>query len=195
MARPRKHDPDRILDAARELVLAEGPRAASVGAIAAASDAPVGTLYHRFSSREGLLAEMWFRALERFQASYMREAAGAGDPVEAGVAMALSIVRFARTDPADVRLLLSLRRSDVFEADSAHRERLEAMNAPLRESVRELARALHGRAGKREVARVMLIVVDLPYGAVRRYATGDAPMPAWLEAEVAGMARSLLAAG
>ncbi|MET0995380.1 MAG: TetR family transcriptional regulator, partial [Mycobacterium sp.] len=48
MAPPRKHETDVILDATRALVLAEGPRAASVAAIATASGAPAGTLYHRF---------------------------------------------------------------------------------------------------------------------------------------------------
>jgi hypothetical protein len=65
------------------------------------------------------------------------------------------------------------------------------MNAPLREAVRNLARELYGRAGKREVGRVTLVVVDLPYGAVRRYAR-DAEMPAWLEDEVADISRALL---
>jgi AcrR family transcriptional regulator len=191
MARPRKHDPDLILDAARGLVLSDGPRAASIGAIATASAAPVGTLYHRFSSRDGLLAEMWFRALERFQASYLAQAAEANDPVEAGVAMATSIVRFARTHPADARLLLSLRREDVFAADPGHQARLDAMNAPLSEAVRDLARELYGRAGKREIGRVTLVVVDLPHGAVRRYAR-ESEMPAWLEDEVADISRALL---
>ena len=67
MAPPRKHQTDAILDATRALVLAEGPRAASVGAIAKASGAPAGTLYHRFASRNGILAAAWLRALERFQ--------------------------------------------------------------------------------------------------------------------------------
>ena len=191
MARPRKHDPDLILDAARGLVLSDGPRAASIGAIAEASAAPVGTLYHRFSSRDGLLAEMWFRALERFQASYLTEAAKTKDPVEAGVAMATSIVRFARTNPGDARLLLSLRREDVFAADPGHQTRLDAMNAPLLEKVRDLARELYGRAGKREIGRLTLVVVDLPHGAVRRYAR-ESEMPAWLEDEVADISRALL---
>ena len=52
MAPPRKHETDVILDAARALVLEGGPRAASVAAIAAASGAPAGTLYHRFGNRE-----------------------------------------------------------------------------------------------------------------------------------------------
>ena len=77
MAPPRKHDSDGILDAARTLVLRDGPRAASVAAIARESGAPVGTLYHRFGSRDAVLAAAWLRALERFQAGAL--AAGA-DP-------------------------------------------------------------------------------------------------------------------
>src|SRR3954452_4352020 len=185
MPQPVTHDTERILDAVRAVVLREGTRAASIGAIAAESGAPVGTLYNRFESREALLAEVWFRALARFQAAYLQESSkSAHDPVETGVAMAVSIVRFARTHPADARLLLSLRAEDVFEADPAHEERLAAMNAPLRKTVQNLARKLHGRAGAREVGRVTLAVVDLPYGAVRRYARGSGAMPTWLEDEV-----------
>ena len=55
MAPPRKHETDVILDATRALVLADGPRAASVAAIATASGAPAGTLYHRFGNRDGIL--------------------------------------------------------------------------------------------------------------------------------------------
>jgi hypothetical protein len=46
-------------------VIAVLPRAASVAAIAAASGAPVGTLYHRFGNRNGVLTAAWLRALER----------------------------------------------------------------------------------------------------------------------------------
>jgi AcrR family transcriptional regulator len=193
MPRPVTHDTDRILDAARAVVLREGNRAASIGAIAAESGAPVGTLYNRFDSREALLAETWFRALARFQAAYLQESSKtAHDPVEAGVAMAVSVVRFARTHPEDARLLLTLRREDVFSADPSHEQRLEAMNAPLRKTIQQLARRLHGRAGAREVARVTLAVVDLPYAAIRRHARKSGAMPAWLEDEVADTARTLL---
>jgi AcrR family transcriptional regulator len=193
MPRPVTHDTEHILDAARAVVLRDGIRAAGIGPIAAESGAPVGTLYNRFESREALLAETWFRALARFQAAYLQESSKtAHDPVEAGVAMAVSVIRFARTHPDDARLLLSLRREDVFSADPAHEERLEAMNAPLRKATQRLTRRLHGRAGAREVARVTLAVVDLPYGAIRRHARQGGAMPAWLEDEVADTARALL---
>ena len=81
MAPPTKHPTARILDAARTLALTEGPRAVSVAAIADASGAPAGTLYHRFGSRDGILRAAWLRALEGFQARWL-DAALDPDPLE-----------------------------------------------------------------------------------------------------------------
>ena len=78
MAPPRKHDTDTILDAVRALALRDGPRAVSVAAIARESGAPVGTLYHRFKSRDGLVSAAWKRALERFHAVWLEAAGPAG---------------------------------------------------------------------------------------------------------------------
>lgn len=192
MAPPRKHDTDVILDAARSLVLAEGPRATSVAAIAAASGAPVGTLYHRFGNRDGVLAAAWLRALERFQ-SRARAAAEDPDPLEAGVAMARSTVSFARDLPDDARLLLSLRPSDLLDGSPGEEfaARLTTMNAPLIAEVARVARELSGDDDARRVDAVARAVVDLPYAAVRRHA-GSKALPTWLEDDIADAARVLL---
>ena len=41
--------------------------AATMAAVAASLDAPIGSLYHRFNSKEELLARLWLRTAERFQ--------------------------------------------------------------------------------------------------------------------------------
>jgi AcrR family transcriptional regulator len=204
MAPQRKHDTDTILDAARALVLRDGPRAASVAAIARASEAPVGTLYHRFGSRDGVLAAAWLRALESFQRRAL-EAAADPDPLEAAVAMAVSPIGFARERPEDARLLLTLRRDDLLDADpdDGFRERLHAINAPLGAAVVGLAKALRGRADARALDAITRAVVDLPTAAIRRYARegpvrdggsmGDGgALPSWLERDIAEAARRLL---
>jgi len=197
MAPPRKHSTDHILDAARELVLAEGPRAASVAAIARASGAPVGTLYHRFGSRDGVLAAAWLRALERFQSGALAAAAAhPGEPIEAGVAMAAATLIFAAEDPQDARLLLVVRRSDLLDdaSDEALSARLDAMNAPLQDVILQVARSLHGRADARAVDAVTRAVVDLPMAAVRRHVRADSrPLPRWLADDTAHAVRTLLA--
>jgi AcrR family transcriptional regulator len=196
VAPPRKHETDVILDAARALVLAGGPRAASVAAIAKASGAPAGTLYHRFGNRDGILAAAWLRALERFQARAMAAGAdtGAETPAETAVAMAVAGVSFARELPEDARLLLTIRPGDLLdgEPDAAFQKTLAAMNAPLRERLGALARQLYGSSDPRSVDAVARAVADLPYAVVRRHAH-DEPMPSWLEADVAASARAVLA--
>jgi AcrR family transcriptional regulator len=180
MAPPRKHDTDTILDAVRALALRDGPRAVSVAAIARESGAPVGTLYHRFKNRDGLVSAAWLRALYWFHARWLA-AAQEPDPLEAGVAMAVSVVAFAREHPDDAQLLLTLRRSDLLDAHGD----APALNTPVHEQIVRLA----GSTDPRALDRVTRAIVDIPYAAVRRHRH---PLPDWLEAEVADAARALL---
>ena len=195
MAPPRKHETDVILDATRALVLRHGPRAASVAAIAKASGAPAGTLYHRFGNRDGVVTAAWLRALERFQSRAL--AAAADTPVDTGLetatAMAVAAIGFARELPDDARLLLTIRPDDLRDGqpDAAFRQTLAAMNAPLIERVRELAAQLYGSSDPRALDAVNRAVADLPYAVVRRHGRED-PMPDWLESDVAAAARALL---
>jgi AcrR family transcriptional regulator len=191
MAPPRKHQTDVILDATRALVLAEGPRAASVGAIAKASGAPAGTLYHRFTNRNGILAAAWLRALERVQSRAL--AATADTVLESAVATAVAAIEFMRDLPDDARLLVALRPSDLLdgEPDAVFRQTLDAMNAPLVERVITFAREIYGGADPRCVDAVARAVVDLPGAVVRRH-TNDDPFPSWLEEDVAAACRALL---
>jgi AcrR family transcriptional regulator len=191
MAPPRKHQTDVILDATRTLVLAEGPRAASVGAIAKASGAPAGTLYHRFTNRNGILAAAWLRALGRFQS---RALEAEGDTIlESAVATAVAAVDFLRAVPDDARLLVALRPSDLLdgEPDDDFQRTLAAHNAPLIERVIVFARELYGSSDPRNRDAIARAVVDLPSAVVRRHANDD-PIPAWLEDDVAAASRALL---
>jgi len=180
-----------ILDATRALVLRHGPRAASVAAIAKASGAPAGTLYHRFGNRDGVVTAAWLRALERFQSRAL--AAAADTPLDTATAMAMAALSFARDLPDDARLLLTIRPDDLRDGqpDVAFRQTLAAMNAPLIERVRELAERLYGSSDSRALDAVNRAVADLPYAVVRRHARDD-PMPSWLEADVATSVRALL---
>jgi len=191
MAPPRKHQTDVILDAARTLVLAEGPRAASVGAIAKASGAPAGTLYHRFGNRDGILAAAWLRALGRFQSRAL--AATADTVLESAVATAVAAIDFLRAVPDDARLLVALRPSDLLddEPDEDLQQTLAAQNAPLIERLNTFARELYGSGDPRCIDAVARAIVDLPYAVVRRHANST-PIPDWLEADVAAASRALL---
>lgn len=190
MPRPSLHSPESILDAARDLLLESGARALTVDAISAASGAPVGSIYHRFGSLEGLLAEMWIAAVRRFQASFLAALDGMRSPPDAAVDAALSMFDFARDASADARLLAALRREDLFAAteSAALRRELEELNRPVEEQLAALSRRLFGNAGPTALQRTTFAVVDIPHGAVRRHLLAGSPPPralrSWIETAV-----------
>jgi AcrR family transcriptional regulator len=193
MARPELHPESAILDAARTLVLAEGARSTTVNAIAAASGAPKGSIYHRFASLNDLLAEMWMRAVRRSQAAFLA-ALGEPEPVTAAVAGALSIHDFAEQQRADARLLVAMRREDLVETVDASqlRRELDELNRPLEGALTELGRRLYGRASRENIERTVCAVVDIPQGAIRRHLLAGVQFPPGLRAQLEAAVRAVL---
>ena len=185
MPRPQVHRTDTMLDAARDLLLEEGSRSATIEAIADASGAPTGSIYHRFGSRDELIAKLWIRAVYRSQASFLAALERDG-PSEAALAAALSIIDFCEDHPADAQLLVGFRREDLIRAvpDGPFAEELAVLNRPVKRALVQLARRLYGRPTRAALDRTLLAVFDLPYGAARRYLISGAPLPKALRADL-----------
>ncbi|HZN89115.1 MAG TPA: helix-turn-helix domain-containing protein [Thermoleophilaceae bacterium] len=185
MPRPQVHPTDTMLDAARDLLLEEGSRSATMDAIASASGAPTGSLYHRFGSRDELIAGLWIRAVQRSQASFLA-AVERDSPREAALAAALSIVDFCEDHPADAQLLVGFRREDLIRAvpDGPLADELAVLNRPVERAVMTLARRLYGRRSRAALDRTLLAVFDLPYGAARRHLITGSRLPQGLRAEL-----------
>jgi len=196
LARPRLHSDDAILDAARALVLDSGARSATINAIANASGAPKGSIYHRFASLNDLLAALWIRAVRRSQGEFL-DALGHADATSAAVAAALSLHDFALRHPADARLLVALRREDLVASTSTPQlqSELEALNRPLEAALQSLARRLYSRATIGAVERTLTAVVDLPLGAIRRHLVAGTRLPATLRNQLEAAVRAALATG
>ncbi|MGI8552143.1 MAG: TetR family transcriptional regulator [Dehalococcoidia bacterium] len=101
MARSAHYDQERILDAALQTASRTGPRAASIAALAAAIGAPTGSIYHRFRSRDLLMAELWLRTVERFQAGFLAALATPGGELVRTAYLAL--LRRAGAEQTDCR--------------------------------------------------------------------------------------------
>jgi AcrR family transcriptional regulator len=186
MPRPPLHDTDTMLDAARELVLGQGARAATVEAIARSSGAPSGTIYHRFGSRDEMIARLWIRGVQRSQESFLAAIDGL-EPRAGGLAGGLSIIDFCAREPADAQLLVAFRHDELVRnaPTGALAEELEQLNQPVERAVVDLARGLYGRASRAALDRVLLAVFDLPYGAVRRHLIAGKPLPPGLRDDLA----------
>jgi AcrR family transcriptional regulator len=178
--RPTRHPTDALLDVARDLVVRDGARAVTVDRIVEISGAPKGSIYHRFSTVDDLLAAMWIRAVRRSQAAFLAELGGDGDPVEVATAAGLAVCGFARSARADARLLAAVRREDLVAAtvDATLLTELAQINKPLRTGVAELARRLYGRATQETIEWTTCAVIDLPQGAIRRHLVAGSRIPA-----------------
>lgn len=185
MGRPQLHASDTILDVARDLALMRGAGAATVKAIAAASGAPTGSLYHRFGSQADLLGRVWARAARHSQEAWLI-ALRDPDPRRAAIGGALAIHDFCQRETADARLLVSFRREDLLRAEPSPQlaRELVALNRPVEQAIAELAARLYGTARLRARQQTALVAIDLPYGAVRRYLIENRRLPAALRGQI-----------
>jgi AcrR family transcriptional regulator len=174
-----------MLDAARDLLLEEGSRSTTVEAIAEGSGAPTGSIYHRFGSRDELIAKLWIRAVYRSQASFLA-ALEQDDAKAAALAAAISIIDFCEEHPDDAQLLVAFRREDLIKTipEGPLADELEELNRPVERAVVQLARRLYGRRTRAALDRTLLAVFDLPYGAARRYLITGTRLPAGLRSDL-----------
>jgi AcrR family transcriptional regulator len=112
MGRPAKFDSEQMLDAAAGLVARGGPSRATVAAIAEQLEAPSGSIYHRFESRDLLLARLWIRTARRAQEGFVATLDGP-DLADAARQAALHIPRWARSHLDEATVLLLYRREDL----------------------------------------------------------------------------------
>jgi AcrR family transcriptional regulator len=161
------------------VVLERGVRAATIAAIANASRAPTGSIYHRFESVQEVLARLWIRAVRRSQDAAL-PALGHEDPQAALVAASLAMYDFCFSHPDDARLLALFSRADFLSSELSgelHQELLVINERALR-ALRDLSRRLFGKGTGAEFDLVLAAVVDLPYGLARRYLESGARPPA-----------------
>ncbi len=193
MARPSKFSPDQILDAVTDELIAVGPGSLSVSAVAGRIGAPSGSIYHRFGSRDVLVATLWLRTIERFQAA-LAPTLDIDDPRAAVAAMASGIVDWARSHPLDAQVLLLHRACDLLHdgwpPELVERNRAQSFRA------REMVEALCGRLGATTEAqrrRVSFAAIDIGYAAVRSHLSRGEPVPAEVDDIVADAVAGVLA--
>lgn len=99
-------------------------------------------------------------------------------PQQAAVDAARHVVEWSRRNPSEARVLLH-GATDFGESawsESARKSTAEAQ-AALAAALRGLGRRL-GASSSRELDRLVIAVVDLPYATVRRYLLSGKPIPA-----------------
>ena len=177
---------DKVVYAALGRELAERGQA-TIGAIRDATGLSTGSLYHRFGSREGLMAEAWLDIVAAFQARF--HAALRLDDREAGVEAALATPRFCREE-RDLALVLICGRPSEFLSDETSPElrgKLKKMNEQGRAALTAFAKRID-----RPLLSCQLALVGYPLGAVRLFLPKNR-VPAELDDQIRKVVEATLA--
>jgi AcrR family transcriptional regulator len=193
VARPARYSAQGILDAAGELAATRGPVGATIGAIADSLGAPTGSIYHRFRSKDVLLAELWLQTVESFQGGFQLALAGP-DAREAGLEAALYTPRWVRAHPVPARLLLLHHRDDFVPGEWPPEvtEREAAVSSQGQASMRSFTRRALGSTSAAARRRAHYAVVELPVAAVLGHVRADEPPPPIVDELVADAYRAVM---
>ena len=194
MPRPSRFSEAQILDATATIVAAGGPGAATIGAIGHMLNAPSGSIYHRFASRDVLLGHLWLRKARFFQNRFVAALADR-DPAKAGLAAALSMPRAVRDDFAGARIMLLHRRDDFLDGDWPPNMAAEAirLKGQVDQAINDIARRLFGRVDPEALQLTTFAMIDVPLAAVRRHVEKNEMPPRSVEDLIARTYAALIA--
>jgi AcrR family transcriptional regulator len=194
MSRPSKFSATQILDAAASLVAADGPGAATIGAISARLKAPSGSIYYRFASRDVLLGRLWLSKAASFQNRFA-EALVHPDAAEAGLEAALSLPRSVRADFAGARIMLLHRRDDFlagnWPVDMA--EEAARLRQQVDAAIKGMARRLFARASMEVLRLTTFAILDVPFAAVHRHVAANEFPPPYVDDLITNAYQALIA--
>ena len=163
-----------FLKAARELVIEAGPAAVTVGSVTGRLEAPTGSFYHRFASRDALVGELWLASILAFQEG-MHAAAEAGNWLGA----ALHTPAWSRTHLDEACFLLLYGKDDFIRGEwpDSLKEKVAGQARRMEGLVRKFAREVLGGAGTDQLARGSFLLLGAPLAAVRPYLKRREPPP------------------
>jgi len=156
---------EEFINAATEIISENGLNALTIAALAKRINAPVGSVYHRFPSRDALLSEVWINIIESFQNEFIEKVR------EDGLKATLFCLEWVRKHPHKARIMLLYRMQDLMsgpwpEEMQQHARRL---NKDLHDAMVAFIKKQFGRVTKENIDRVIFATYDAPIGIIRRY--------------------------
>jgi AcrR family transcriptional regulator len=192
VGRPAKFDSEQILDITLRIIADGGPGQATVAAIAQRLGAPSGSIYHRFESRDLLLARLWIRTVRSAQEGFVA-ALALPDLDQAALEAALHIPRWSRQHLPEATVLLLYRREDLVDRwPEELGPQVAELNKGMEAAVRDFTRRWFGRITPTSLETVAFALVDTPYGASRRYLLAGKPPPPTVDELIVRTCRCVL---
>jgi AcrR family transcriptional regulator len=152
-------------------------------------NAPKGSFYYRFASRDALLGELWLATALAYQRGFIA-AIDAGD----GLAAALHTPAWSRLNLDDARLLLLYSRHDFVQGDwpAALKRGVADQAQRLEGCLKSFARQAFGRAGPAQLRRASFVLVEVPLAAVKGHLKRREPPPLLVDELIATTYRAIV---
>lgn len=165
MGRKAYFQHEEFLDAAIKIIAKDGLGALTIAAVAERVNAPVGSVYHRFPSRDALLAEVWLNIIESFQNEFLKKLQ------EDGLQATLSCLKWVRKHPGEARIMLLYRLHDLMSGQWPQdlQKRARRLDKDVHEAVSAFTKRQFGSVTKENIDRVIFAIYDAPIGIIRRY--------------------------
>ena len=153
-----------FLHAARTLAVEHGPAGVTVGSVTQHLGAPTGSFYHRFASRDVLLAELWLTTVLAFQEGFVAA-------IEDGdwLAAALHTPQWARANLEAACFLLLHHRDDFVRGEwpEALKRGVAAQARQVEACVKRFARESFNGTDSTQLRRASFVLLEVPLAAVR----------------------------
>jgi AcrR family transcriptional regulator len=155
-----------FLIAARDLAAAGGPASVTVSSVTGRLGAPVGSFYHRFASRDVLLANVWLDTALAFQTGFVA-AIKAGD----GLGAALHTPIWVRSHLEDARAFLLYHRDDFAHGNWPQdlKDRVVRQGRRVDAAYKRFARETFGGVSANELRLARFLLAEVPKAAVGSY--------------------------
>lgn len=178
MGRKARFQKEHFINAAIDLLGEKGPGGVTITGIAKKINAPVGSVYHRFGSREILLAELWITLIQSFQSEFLEAL-----KTRNGRKAALHTLKWVRKYPNRARVFLLYRREDLMTSQWPEevREKAEELANDLDNGLREYTQKVFGNTNGELFSRVLFALIEAPAGAVRKYLEKGETIPTFFD--------------
>lgn len=163
-----------FLTAARVLARARGPAAVTVDSVTQRLNAPKGSFYYRFASRDLLLGELWLATVLAYQEGFV-----AAIEADDGLAAALHTPAWVRRNLDDARVLLLYSRHDFVQGDwpTNLKRGVRDQEARFAACLDRFARRAFGQVGPDQLRRAAFVLAEVPIAGVKEHLRRREPPP------------------
>jgi AcrR family transcriptional regulator len=178
---------EEILGAALQCFHGLGYEKTTIADIKARASVSTGSIYHHFSSKEQLFAELYLDGIREAQASGLRALRRAKSAEQGVRALVGSYLRWVSREPEKAAFLLTMRRAEFMDEGDAE---LDALNQELQTTLAEWMDQ-HVRAGELPMAKpdvLMSLLVGPSQDFARRWLRGKTSTSLREAAELLGEA-------